>query len=186
MKNLVIVDVETTWVKAEESSIVSIGAVNAADHTQVFYGLCRIWAGAEVDQKALKVNGMSYDDITNPDRQTETELIREFIMWLPDNPIMIAHNASFDRDFVAAAAKRAGGVSPFGIRTIDIHSIVAVHLLQKGKELPKRLSLDMCLKEMGLPPEPKPHNALVGARCEAQLFDMIVKNKENDGLFVNA
>lgn len=179
-ENLVVVDVETTGIYPHENSIVSIGAVRVSDPSNVFYDMCRIWSDAKVDAKALEVNGMTHEEIKSEERQTEAELIQKFIDWCPERPLMIAHNASFDRDFVSEAAKRAGIDSPFGIRTIDIHSIVAMHLLRQGKPLPRRLSLDVCLKSLGLPPEPTPHNALVGARCEAQLFDAVMNYQEGD------
>lgn len=178
MKNkLVVVDVETTGLYSHKSSLVSIGAVKISDPKDTYYGECRIWPGAEVDPGALRVNGMSKQEITSLQRQTEAELIKDFLAWLPKGPVMIAHNASFDRDFIADACKRAGLKTPFGFRTVDIHSIVLLHLMRESEDpIPKSLSLNKCLESLGLPKEPNPHNALTGAKCEAELFIKVLEH----------
>lgn len=182
---LVVVDVETTGIDANKYSLVSIGAVSIEDPSKTFYGECSIWPGAAVDEGALRVNGMSMADITSAERKTEAQLVKEFIDWLPKNPIMIAHNASFDRDFIAAACERGNVYNPFGFRTLDVHTFVFMHLMRKGDTIPKNLSLNNCLKSLGLPPEPNPHNALTGAQCEAQLFDKVLNynGDEQQGIF---
>jgi len=171
---LVVVDVETTGIDAKKYSLVSIGAVKISDPSDTFYGECDIWPGAAIDTAALKVNGMSIEEITAGKRKSEAELVKEFYEWLPKNPIMIAHNASFDRDFIAEACDRAGFKTPFGFRTLDVHTFVFMHLMRAGETIPTNLSLNNCLKALGLPPEPNPHNALTGAQCEAELFDKVL------------
>ncbi len=174
MKNLYAVDCETTGVDARKNSIVSIGIVSLEDPTRTFYEECRIWDGAVVEQGALDVNGFTGLQVIDPAKQSEAELITKMIAWLGASPIMVAHNAAFDRDFVSAACKRAGLTSPFSFRTIDIHSIVYMHLLRTKKDIPKSLSLNNCLKAFGLPPEPNPHNALTGAQCNVALFNSVM------------
>lgn len=170
--NLVVVDVETSGLDPKTFSIVSIGAVMIETGAE-FYGECDIWPGAGISDGALKVNGFTYADITGGSKKSEADLVKIFLHWLPKNPIMIAHNASFDRDFMIEACNRAGVKSPFSFRTIDIHSIMFMHLLRTKKTVPFKLSLNACLKGLGLPPEPNPHNALTGAKCEADVFNKI-------------
>lgn len=184
-ERLVVVDVETTGIDADKYSLVSIGAVKINDPNDTFYGECDIWPGAAIDSGALRVNGMKIEEITAGERQSEAELTKAFVDWLPKDPIMIAHNASFDRDFIDAACKRGNINNPFGFRTLDVHTFVFMHLMRKGENIPKNLSLNNCLKSLGLPPEPNPHNALTGAQCEAQLFDKVLNynGDEQKGIF---
>lgn len=185
MKNLYAVDCETTGVDAQKNSIVSIGVVSLEDPARTFYEECRIWDGAIVEQGALNVNGFTGLQVIDPNKQSEAELVKKLIDWLGPSPIMVAHNAAFDRDFVSGACKRAGVESPFSFRTIDIHSIVYMHLLRTKKDVPKSLSLNNCLKVFGLPPEPNPHNALTGAQCNVALFTSVMTydGSEQAGIF---
>ena len=167
------IDVETTGLDPKESSLVSIGAVDI-ETGDTFYEECRIWDGAYVSQTALKINGFSEVQINDTDKPTESQMIANFFEWLQDKPMMIAQNSAFDRDFIAAAAERAGIKNPMSFRTIDIHSIVQVEMLKCNWKVPTNLSLNECLKYLHLPKEPNPHNALTGAQCNASIFKLIV------------
>lgn len=171
--NYYAIDVETTGLDPKESSLVSIGAVDMETGDE-FYEECQIWEGAHVSQTALKINGFDETDITDETKLTEALMIEKFFDWLRDKPMMIAHNASFDRDFIAAAADRAGVKNPLQFRTIDIHSIVQVEMLKCQYDAPTNLSLNKCLEYFHLPTEPTPHNALTGAKCNAQIFNKVV------------
>lgn len=172
MNKLYAVDVETTGLDPKTSSIVSIGAVDIEVPERTFYIECSVWTGAEIYEGALKINGFTLEQVTtNP--VTEAEAIRKFFEWLEESPIMVAHNSGFDRGFIKCAAERAGVKDPFSFRTIDIHSIVYMHLLRLGKEIPSRLSLNECLQSFGLDKEPEPHIALTGAKCNQMLFKKV-------------
>lgn len=171
--NYYAIDVETTGLDPKESSLVSIGAVDI-ETGDTFYGECHVWEGCHVSQTALKINGFDEDDILDESKMSEAALVESFFDWLRGHPMMIAHNASFDRDFIAAAAERAGIKNPLSFRTIDIHSIVQVEMLKCKWHVPTVLSLNACLKYFHLPPEPNPHNALTGAKCNAAIFEKIV------------
>lgn len=176
-KTLYAIDVETTGLNHRDSSLVSIGAVEIMDPTNRFYMECNVWKGSLVEDVALKINGFSHTDITdNPDKVSEAEMITAFVEWVTQKnaPMMVAHNASFDRDWVAAACNRAAIKNPFEFRTIDIHSIMYAHLMRLGKDVPGRLSLNACLELCGLPKEPNPHNALTGAECNYFIYRHVV------------
>lgn len=174
--NYYAIDVETTGLNAKESSLVSIGAVDI-ETGDMFYEECMIWEGAYVSETALKINGFSEEDIHDETKNSEALMIINFFDWLREHPMMIAHNSAFDRDFIAAAAERAGVKNPLSFRTIDIHSIVQVEMLKVMFKAPTVLSLNACLKYFHLPTEPTPHNALTGAKCNAAIFNRIVYGK---------
>lgn len=176
---IISVDVETTGVDAEKNSIVSIGAVDTGNPENTFYMECNVWDGAEINDTALRVNGFErVDIIENPDKVSEAEAIKEFFRWcrkVHHKPMMLGHNVHFDHGFVNAAADRAGAISPFNFRSLDLHSIAAVKLfLDKGELPPEALSLNEILVALGLPREPDPHNALTGAQCAYQCADKLI------------
>lgn len=175
MNKLFAVDVETTGLDPKKNSIVAIGAVDIETPERTFYIECRVWDGAEIEDGALRVNGFTREQIAAQE-QSHDGAIDRFFAWLTqdgDTPIMVAHNSGFDRGFVREAAARAGCKDPFSFRTIDIHSIVYMHLLRTGRPVPTRLSLNECLLSFGLDKEPDPHNALTGAKCNQVLFKKV-------------
>ena len=96
---------------------------------------------------------------------------------------LAAQNPSFDLEFVQAACKRAGIECPFAKRTLDVHSLVWMHMRMRDIDPPlekhrSALSLDVALKYTGVPEEPKPHNALTGALCHAEVISRIAYNKK--------
>ena len=170
----------------EKSSILSLGALDLAEPTNQFYDECRVWDGAHVDEGALAVNGFSREEINDGSKKSEAELVKAFVAWATDRPkdqTLAAQNPSFDRDFVQAACTRAGIEFPFAHRTIDVHTLVWLHLTQKGIEPPaaahhSALNLDFALRYCGMPEEPRPHNALTGAFSHAEVISRIAYNKK--------
>lgn len=185
---MIAVDVETSGLEPAKASIVSLGAVDLDDPTNQFYEECRIWDGAHVTDEALEVTGFTRAEIgaeEGSEKQTEAELIRNFIAWATDRPqshTFVGQNPSFDRGFVEAACNRAGIAFPFAHRTIDTHSLCWLHMTQRGVTPPienrrSGINLDFILQYTGVPAEPKPHNALTGALSHAEVFSRIVYTK---------
>ncbi len=173
--NLIALDVETTGLDPQTCSIVSIGAVHVASGKE-FYIECAPWLGAEVSDGALKVNGFTHEYL-NTLTLNEEGAIMQFLTWVSNfglAPLMLAHNSAFDKSFIAEACKRAGLTSPFGFRTVDVHSIVYAHMVRTVITPPTTLSLNKCLEYLGLPVEPTPHNALTGAKCNVALWQKVI------------
>jgi len=162
---MIALDVESSGLDPDEASIVSIGAVDTEDPTNQFYDECRVWDGAEINDKALAVNGFTRQELLGEtgSKKTEAELIRDFVAWATDrlkDRTFIAQNVTFDRDFVAAACKRAGIEFPFAHRTLDTHSLAWLHMVKRGISPPvenhrSAINLDYILNYCGLPGEKK-------------------------------
>lgn len=183
MNTIISVDVETSGLDPAKHSILSIGAVVlSSDHEErAYYGSCKMWDGAEYAERALEVNGFTIEEITMPSKKTEAQLINDFFYWVKEqkeggteHAILLGHNPDFDKDFIFAASERAFVKPPFSFRTIDVHSVAYMHFLKMGKEISERLTLDNILRRMNLPAEPKPHNALTGARCNIDVVKGIL------------
>ncbi|MSU55398.1 MAG: hypothetical protein EXS46_02545 [Candidatus Taylorbacteria bacterium] len=174
---MIIVDVEASGVSPEKNSLVSVGAVDFANPDNRFYEECRIWDGAHIDDDALAVNGFTKAEITNINKKTDREVVTNFLVWINgiEDKTLAGHNPSFDRDFLQATAYRNHLNWPLAHRTIDLHSICYFDMIKKGILPPttnshSALNLDAILRYVGIPDEPKPHNALTGALVETECF----------------
>lgn len=174
---MIALDIEATGIDSRKSSILSIGAIDFDDPTQQFYDECRAWDGAHIHDEALEVNGFSREEATDPAKKTEAELVKAFIAWAIDRRdwTILGQNPSFDRDYVLAACERSHFDYPFAHRTIDTHTLAYMHMIEHGVVPPfdhekhrTALNLDAALNYVGIPEEPKPHNALTGAMCHAE------------------
>ena len=184
---MLIVDVEASGTEYHTHSIVSIGAVDFEDPENRFYAECRIWDGAHIMDGALKVNGFTETEITDPSKKTEAEIVTAFLEWsqhLSDRTIT-GQNPSFDRDFLRAAADRADLAWDMAYRTIDTHSLCWMHMIKRGMEPPvsaqhrrSALDLDAVLQYCGIPGEPQPHNALTGALCHAEVVARLLYDRQ--------
>ncbi|NCN52233.1 3'-5' exonuclease [Candidatus Parcubacteria bacterium] len=184
---MLILDVEASGTEYGKHSIVSIGALDFDNPENQFYGECRIWDGAHIMEGALAVNGFTEAEITDPSKKTEAELVTEFLEWsmsLADRTLT-GQNVSFDRDFIRAAAERAGLPWDLAYRTIDTHTLCWMHIVKSGKNPPidaqhKRsaLNLDAVLQYCGIPDEPQPHNALTGAISHAEVTSRLLYGKK--------
>jgi DNA polymerase III epsilon subunit-like protein len=177
---MISVDVETTGIFPKENSILSIGAVDMANPENRFYGECRAWDGAVIAEDALKVNGFTMEQATDPNRMSEAELMARFVEWViatNEAPMMCGMNVCFDRDFVRFACERAGIKTPFGYRTVDVHAVAWYYITKLGSRPPKNLSLNRILEMLGAGTEPEPHNALTGAMCSAECLSRMLSGK---------
>lgn len=182
------VDVEGTGTEAHIHSILSVGAVDLANPARQFYGECRIWDGAKMEEEAFAVNGFTKASAEDPKKQSEADLVHAFIAWAleSEDRTFAGQNPSYDRDFLRNAAQRAGHTEwPFAHRTIDSHTLAWMHMVKRGVAPPlnpehKRsaLDLDAILVYCGIPEEPTPHNALTGAKSHAEVISRLLYDKK--------
>jgi len=112
--------------------------------------------------------------------------MEEFLKWVEqtaNDKILVGQNASFDRDILNESFKRAGIDFRFHFRIVELHSVAYTDHL-KRRVHPERqggfssLNLDSVLKYVGIPKEPRPHNALTGAKVEAEALSRILFGKK--------
>lgn len=185
---MIVVDVEASGVDYNKHSIISVGAIDFDKPENQFYEECRIWDGAHIDPGASEVHGMSDAQITDPTKQTEADVVHKFIAFAEhiSDRTFAGQNVSFDRDFLRAAAERAGHTDwPFAHRTIDTHTLAWMHMVKRGLVPPidvekhrSALNLDAVLNYCGIPEEPTPHNALTGAKSHAEVISRLLYGKK--------
>jgi DNA polymerase III epsilon subunit-like protein len=181
---MIVIDIEASGTNYEKHSILSIGALDFANPDNRFYGECRVWEGAHIDDEALAVNGFTMEQATDSTKETEAQLVAQFLSWADgvEDQTFAGQNVSFDRDYIKAACERAGYNYPFAHRTIDTHTVAYTHMVMRGREVPfeKRhsaLNLDAVLRYVGIPDEPEPHNALTGALSHAEVLSRLFYGK---------
>jgi DNA polymerase III epsilon subunit-like protein len=184
---MIIIDVEASGTNYEKHSIVSIGALDFDNPTNRFYGECRVWDGAHIDEDALEVNGFTESQLKDKNKKSESELVWAFTEWTQHmgDRTLVGQNVSFDRDMVKAATQRAGQSWSFAHRTLDTHTMCWMHMMNRGIKPPvddqhrrSALNLDAVLNYCGIPNEPDPHNALTGALCHCEVASRLLNNKK--------
>ncbi len=185
MITMIVLDIESTGLNVKESAILSIGALEFENPKNQFYDEGRAFDGAMIDKEALEVNGFSERDCFDQKRKSQKDMILNFYDWLREikgDYILLGQNVFFDREIINKAFEREGINFRFHFRVIELHSVAMFDRIKKGKKIPisKRRSafgLDAILNYTGLPEEPRPHNALVGAKMEAEAFSRIFYGK---------
>lgn len=181
---MIFIDIETTGIDAIKNSIISIGAIDFFNPKNQFYKECQIEEGKEIDQNALKVNGFSEKELRNPQKKRIEETLRNFVDWtsMIENITLAGNNTDFDKNFLKEAMGKYGIKWIFGSRIVDLHSTAINNFLMNGMTIPiknKRYDItsDKIFVSVGLPKEPKPHNALMGAKMEAEAYSRLVFKK---------
>ena len=181
MKFMIVVDCETTGISPRKNSIVSIGGLDFYSPSNKFYEECRIWEGAEIEQEALNVNGFTKEQITDPNKKSLEQTIKEFLKWTNScfDVVFAGENPRFDIDFLKESANRYNIEFKFAHRSIDLHSLCTAHYIKRGitpplKDRRSDINTDKILNYVGLPAEPKPHHGLTGAKMEAEAFSRLI------------
>lgn len=183
---MIVVDVEASGTEEYKHSIVSVGALDLANPSYRIYEECRVWDGAHIMNEALAVNGFTKEQITDSKKQSEADLVHRFLRWAEplEDRTLAGQNVSFDRDFLKAAAERAGHTDwHFAYRTIDTHTLAWMHMVQRGLTPPIRqkrsgLDLDAIMVYCGIPEEPQPHNAMTGALSHAEVISRLLYGRK--------
>lgn len=167
---MIIVDIETSGVNPDIHGVLSIGAVHFESGNE-FYTECRPWdRNFLIEDTALAVNGFTREKIGSI-RRTDSEGYSRLLNFAEEHNdyLLGGHNiGSFDALFLRDISVNAGLNWKFGHRFVDLHSLAYARFGQS-------LKMDEILVKLGLPSEPKPHNALTGAKCEAEAFRILLK-----------
>lgn len=182
---ILVTDVETTSLNPLLGGLVGIGAewLTGPRAGQEFEIRCRPRFTAEIEPKAIEVNGCDWlQDMTVA---PEGEAVDSFLDWVGEGPVLMAgNNPRFDWEYLRAGHDRSWfSVSmpslkpdfPFPHRQVDMHSLAIAHAIRHGLEFTsKGIYTDAILEMLGLPPEPKPHLAIAGARATAAALRILL------------
>lgn len=181
---MIVLDIETTGLDPKRHSIIEVGAIDFHNPTNYFNEKCQIWIGAEVDITALEINGFTLKDIQDQKIITQEELLLNFKNWTDsiEDKTIAGQNVDFDISFLIESTKRIGQNFNWGKRKVDQHSIVYAHYLKRNIKPPVKdrisnLDSDAIMNYVGLPPEPRPHRALNGAKYETESLSRLIFGK---------
>ena len=182
---MIIEDTELSGMDSEKNSLVSIGGIDLDDPKNQFYGECRVWEGSQINQEGIDIAGFTAEQVTDPKKQTESELVKKFIEWAHTckEHTLSGQNPYLDTLFMRNATKRGNMTWDFPHRTIDVHTLCYMHMV-KRKITPtvvnngSGLSSKEITKYVGIPLEPFPHNALNGAKQSAEAISRLLYDKK--------
>src|SRR5262249_43101104 len=103
---MLVIDGEFSGLDFYKHSILSLGAIELEHPERQFYEECRAWDGAKIEDEALAVNGFTHEQATDPNKQTEADLIHHFIEFggQANDQTFAGQNVGTDRDFLRLAA----------------------------------------------------------------------------------
>lgn len=199
---MIVLDIETSGLDSGRNGIWQIGAVEFENPGNQFLQEGRIDDEDLVHPQALKVIEKTEAELRDSHKQTQQQLILNFLEWAGKckNKLPIGHNVGFDLFFMQNKCIRYGFLDKFaesiGKRSLDLHSIVQFLCFEKdkcfvlkedgtgGMPLPK--ILEFCGLEddrkkvkdnLEVSKEGKPHNALEDAKLTAECFSRLVHGK---------
>ncbi len=158
--NLIVFDLETTGFSSTTDRITEYGAVKVCDLElgENFSSFAN--PEKPIPERVAKLTGITNDMVK--DAPSQEEVLRKFIEFCGENPVLIAHNAGFDTAFIKMACKRYG---------IDFKFSVIDTVVLCRSMLPelKKHKLDVVAKHLGLG-EFDHHRAFEDARILARIF----------------
>lgn len=184
-KNCISIDVETTGLDPVKNGILSIG-VALFKNNKEFYAENYLRDDAEIDNEALAVNGVSRDKLKAWGDVTELEALDLLVEFAEINQakVIVGKNPRFDYNFLLEIWKRNGRAErsfPFSYRLIDLTGSIVYLYLKNEIPIP---AMGISSKEtsnfLEVMEEPKPHNALTGAKMnKLYAYAAIEKIQEN-------
>jgi DNA polymerase III epsilon subunit-like protein len=186
LDNIAVLDIETTGLDRRKCAVRSVGIVSYTDKLNEFYKEYDLFDGAEIKEEGMLEAVYFHDDKKAKDpAKNPINVVYDVQSFLTVNKCNVigGQNPSFDRDFVNAYAERYTLDFRIPIWMIDMHSVCMAYMLANGIEVPRKpgiglfLSGDAIHEFTGLGAEPKPHNALNGARYEFESLCRIIYGK---------
>jgi len=140
---MIILDIETTGL-LHDAGICEIGAVNLYGSINYFVQDCRIDEGDVITEGALKVNGRTREELFDKTKQSQKELIENYLNWIEGQPVKMFYgqNVSWDINMIQAKSIKYDLWERFlkihGQRGMDLHTIAQ----EKYKEINGEFFLD--------------------------------------------
>lgn len=181
------VDVETSGPIPGAFSLLSIGAcvvdsethrTSVAASPRTFYCTLIPLDGAGSDPAALKVTGLSLNDLTRTGIKPESAMLN-FERWVTAavggaKPVFVGLNAAFDWSFINYYFHRFLGRNPFGFSALDIKSL---YMGATGSSWGDTRSSRMAAV-LGIQHGKMSHHALDDAQAQAELFIAIFERSK--------
>ena len=169
----IVFDTETTGFNAEEGErLVEIGAVELINHIPTGKTYHQyINPEKEVPEEAYKVHGLSYEFLK--DFPTFDKVADEWLEFIGEDSILVAHNAQFDINFVNYELKQLGKPTLSWDRVVDTLEIA------RNMFPGARNNLDALCKRFGVDNSSRTnHGALLDAELLAKVYLELLGGQE--------
>lgn len=185
---MIAIDCETSGLDFQKHQILSIGAIDMESlqkgKRREFYGECYLEDNKTWEKEALTVNGFTEADLKNKTKKSLKELMQDFYNWIQEceEYTIMGQNVFFDKYFLEDSFKSSGIDFRFPHRIVDIHTLAFYVAKSKGVEIEiKNKKMNFSLRNiammLSLPTEPFPHNALTGAKYDAEIYIRLVSGE---------
>ena len=208
LEGVAVVDIEATSLDTRRGAIASVGMVAFKDGAlRRFYRVFRPFAGAKIDRSALAVCGFTLKQLNNkcdckggeghcknPEHAHSPRKVPAYISkFMQENRChtIAGQNPAFDTGYLNAYFERYKRFNFMSHRTLDLHSVAYGRIAEKGIAVPvstikaggitylrNDLSATRLYGMIGMPTEPKPHNALTGAIFEFEALCRLIYRKQ--------
>ncbi len=161
----IVFDTETTGFDPHQGDkLVEIGAIELINHIPTGKTYHQyINPLREVPEEAFKIHGLSTEFLQNYPRFSE--IAKDFLNFVGDDGILVAHNASFDMNFVNYELKHNG------FDTLINHEVVDTLEIAKSKFPGARNNLDALCKRFNVDNSKRTkHGALLDAELLAEVY----------------
>ncbi len=161
----IVFDTETTGFDPHQGDkLVEIGAIELINHIPTGKTYHQyINPLREVPEEAFKIHGLSTEFLQNYPRFSE--IAKDFLNFVGDDGILVAHNASFDMNFVNYELKHNG------FDTLINHEVVDTLEIAKSKFPGARNNLDALCKRFNIDNSKRTkHGALLDAELLAEVY----------------
>jgi len=198
---MIVLDLEASGADTGKSGIWQIGAIDLENLENTFFEEGRIDDEDSVEEGALKVTGKTEEELRDPNKQSQKQLILNFLKWAETCKIKITigQNIGWDITFLQNKTIRYNLHEEFrkiiGYKGLDLYAIAQLkHLEIKGAYKTKEngkgnFNLSGVLEFCGIPDnriklngeetikEGTPHNALEDCKLEGECYSRLMFGK---------
>jgi DNA polymerase III epsilon subunit-like protein len=196
---MIVMDIESSGLDSGKAGIWQIGAIELENPKHTFLEEARIDDEDEVTDEALKVIGKTEEELRDPKKQTQKQLLLNFFEWAKTckERIIIGQNVGWDLSFIQNKSLRYGISDKLreaiGHRAFDLHMLAQIkykekhgkYLLREGGRSGMKLPiiLEFCgiedprreVEGGNITKEGNAHNALEDAKLTAECFRRLTK-----------
>ncbi len=169
---LIVFDVETTGLSFTGDRLTEIGAVKLKNMQVIDSFNTMVNPGRHIPEKITELTGIRDEDVA--DAPDEAEAVRKFMEFCGDKPVLAAHNATFDTNFINEACRRND--ITFDYNWLDTLILCQTMLPEMGRH-----KLDQVAKHLKLGKfdhHRASNDALMLAKIYIELVGRLIKDKE--------